>query len=940
MRYLTFPPRPPARLFGLLVLVTPLAAQTAAGPALPAGDEVVELSPFVTKAEKGWVGGSSLIGNRTNREIADLPLSIDAITSDFMQDLGAYSLEDAAQFVSNMTTVDLVEGRSRDEGRVAYRGLESSSATSGGSTAQSARNFFVWYSPTDTYNIERIDFNKGSNSVMFGDASPGGQAATYTKRAQFRSFGQVAALYGSFDSYRMTLDVNRKLSRQLAIRLNYVARSEGSFLDDVASKLHAGHVALTYQPFKNTQIRIEGEQGKFARTRGDNRILVRQNSAPGLGFNTANRWYFTSDGSIVNRTTQLTALFPNPAARDTAAANGLLLTSLEGQMLQVPLFTTTSPTSTTQIATGRTTAFTGRSRTTSLFPADRLDRPYGNASVWILQNIGKLGLKVAYNQQQTRQVRNDAGGANVTIDGHGRPYVDGSYSIKDYTSRVRILRGTASYPFDFGRWGSQYLVLTASTQEDRSFRWRYLLANFGPIDNGVAGVNIRNNQVIVRAYLDDPAFGTDAFWEKLLPQNLPQKPGFRTEWFQDTSAANPFYDVGYSKAYSASSAGSYFGGRLNSILGVRYDIFDRKLITNLPRDAIGQSVFLGFPDKAPAAYSFDPLSDLSNTSYSAGLSYNLGRGMRIYSSYSTSYRWQSAQLFTGENPGPVLGDTEEIGIKGSVLGDRLFVTLAAYRIARDNSVFVWSGGPTQANLENLFNSNDLRPGDLAYFSLPQGLNNEWSTTRASENSKGVEATLQFKRMSGVQARLTASRNNVTALRDFSAFREKLEAAEARTNAALAAGGNPAMAENASDLTLARNLLLANDGITAITGNRSARWSANWLLDYEFSRATLLKGTRVAVHGAWRDEYNLSLLGGVTYRGGARHPVGGYALHHRQMWNHPVSFRLGVKNVVDLESPNKKYRRTNVIGLNPDGTTINQYRYLDPFSADFTVTVSF
>jgi len=54
----------------------------------------------------------------------------------------------------------------------------------------------------------------------------------------------------------------------------------------------------------------------------------------------------------------------------------------------------------------------------------------------------------------------------------------------------------------------------------------------------------------------------------------------------------------------------------------------------------------------------------------------------------------------------------------------------------------------------------------------------------------------------------------------------------------------------------------------------------------------------------------------------------------------VSFRLGLKNLIDLETPSKDYRLANVIGVNPDGSTIRQYRYVDPLSVDFTVTLDF
>ena len=60
----------------------------------------------------------------------------------------------------------------------------------------SSRNFFTWYVPSDAYNVERFDFNKGSNSLMFGDSNPGGQATIYTKRARSRNLRAVGCISG------------------------------------------------------------------------------------------------------------------------------------------------------------------------------------------------------------------------------------------------------------------------------------------------------------------------------------------------------------------------------------------------------------------------------------------------------------------------------------------------------------------------------------------------------------------------------------------------------------------------------------------------------------------------------------------------------------------------------------------------------------------------
>ena len=137
-------------------------------------EEVIALSPFTVSDtdDKSWLATTTLIGSRTNQELAKLPVTVDVITAEFMRDLGAFNMEDAAQFVSGVNVTPRLESRNDD--RITYRGL-----AGGGSS----RNFFTWFVPSDAYNVERFDFNKGSNSMMFGDSNPGGQATIYTKRA-------------------------------------------------------------------------------------------------------------------------------------------------------------------------------------------------------------------------------------------------------------------------------------------------------------------------------------------------------------------------------------------------------------------------------------------------------------------------------------------------------------------------------------------------------------------------------------------------------------------------------------------------------------------------------------------------------------------------------------------------------------------------------------
>ena len=895
--------------------VTP--SNPASSSAKPAREEIVEISPFEVRTDRdaGWVASSTLAGNRMNTELVNVGASVDAITSEFMRDLGVYKLEDIAQFVANVDVVNEHE-TGAEENRVNFRGMQ----LGGREVAQSSRNFFAWFTPTDSYNIDRIDFSKGSNSLIYGDSIPGGMANSYTKRARFKNSGEFTARYDSFGSHRLQLDVNRKLTDKLAARLNLVDRRDRSYLDHAHSSLRAVHGAVTFRPFKQTSLRFEAEKGKFERIRGTNTLNVRPDSAPGLGFNTANRWYVTSDGDIRYVTTA------NTSALDRSAAAGTVVSLMEDQTATVRLMNRVGN---ANVASGETTMLHGYPRETSLRGAiDFLDRPYTTYTLYLEQQIGKLAFELAFNRQDQQQDRTDGTfDGNVSVDRNGRPYTDFSINDRTFGDHIRIVRATASYPFEFGKWMKQFVVVSAETLRDELFNFRRNMANFAVLDNGPT--TITNHQVLFRAYLDDPRFPDREFWEQFRPENLPQTATFRPGWYDTTTTDLPFVDIRSSRAYSASMAGRYWKDRIHTLVGVRYDQFGRKRITDLPTDAIGQFIYLGDEDSAPEAYSFDPAYDLNHTSYTGSLVYKLAESTSLYATYAESFRWQPYEDFTGKPLGPVIGETREAGIKTSLFNRKLFATLGVYRTDRANTRYMWSPNDlSAAELEDLFNPNDLRPGDPGYFVPAPGANQEFRTVTSTERAEGFESTLQFQRMHGVQARLTFSHNKIAVLRDFSLFGEYLAAAIARGD------------ENPTLIADARNLLAANDGVEAVTGSRSSENAINWALDYQFPRDSWLKGTRFAVFGHWRDKYNMTLLNGRMYRGGATHPVGAYAIHQRRIFGYATSFRIGVRNVIDLEN-NDDTRITGVRAVDASGNPTNYiYRYITPFSADIGLTIDF
>lgn len=899
-------------------------AQTPVATTAKEDEEVVHLSPFTVSSadDDTWTATTTLVGTRTNQDLAKVPASVDVITSEFIKDLGLGSLEDAAPFVAGLTALPRFEARN-DDSRVSYRGLAGASTTS--------RNFFMWYVPADTYNVERFDFSRGANSLMFGDSAPGGQTTIYTKRPRQKPLTEIFGSYGSYDTSRLQLDISRPITKNLAVRLNAVSRVDRTYVHHNYQRLKAADLAIQYQPFKGTTLLIEGERGTYIRSRADNTLAIQDVAAPGLAFNQNNRWYYTSDGNIFQRPSS------SISGVNTTSASGNSVPLLSGQTVNVAL------------PGGVTRGYRGFSRYLDVLgTTDYLNRPYNVFTATLDQTIGKLDLEFAYNQQFQHQDRNDNSFGTtqtppvISVDGNGRPFLDqtGTAQYKNFGNIVKAGRVSAAYPFEFGRWMKQYVVISAMRQKDYAHNRRFFLAN------DAASGTLQNNLITLRAYLDDPRVNTDAFWDQFQFQNLPSTATFHPAIYETYVSTAPFVDIRYNRNLSVSSSGQYFGGRLTSMVGLSWSRISRKIPAsfNYTLDSRGMIVDPGSPEENPKAYVYDPGYNLGARSAFVGATYQLFKSdnfnLNLYGDYSQSFNWQSGQTFYGQVLGPILGSTHEAGFKGDLFKQLLFVSFSIADTKRQNVAYVWNPDSLNAvNLEDLINPNNLKPGDPGYVTVVTGiLGSERRTVNSSEESKSGELTLQAKRIQGLQARVTLSRVLVQGMPDFSVFKAFLDAAIARTNAALAAGGNPAMAESATNIANAQTIYNSATSTNKVQGLRSAPWQGSFVLDYEVPRLT---GFRVGVNGVYVDDYNVGVFNGVAYTGGQRFPLGAYAIYDRKIWRQHWNFRLSVQNLYDLKNGNSEYRKTGTTGFNAAANTPNYIlRYLDPTTYTFSIDVKF
>ena len=270
----------PTTVFGLLVsgglLFTASFGQVAPTP--PSGtqqvkEDVIQLSPFTVNAEldSGYRATSTLSGTRINTSLRDIATSIQAITPEFLADTGITNDTELLQYTTGTEVAGGAGGNfySNAVGTTAFvssddnrRSESTPTRIRGLTSASTSRNLFPSLIPFDSYNISRVEINRGANSVLFGLGSPAGIINYNVNEATWKNENSVELRVDNFGSFRTVLDLNRVLIKdKLAARLvglndETKYRQDPAFRDD---RRYFG--AVTYRPFRSTSISASFEKG-------------------------------------------------------------------------------------------------------------------------------------------------------------------------------------------------------------------------------------------------------------------------------------------------------------------------------------------------------------------------------------------------------------------------------------------------------------------------------------------------------------------------------------------------------------------------------------------------------------------------------------------------------------------------------------------------------
>ncbi len=265
----------------------PLAAQTGPAPSEETSldEDVYILSPFEVRSDDtvGYLATQTLAGTRIRTDLKDVGSALSVVTEEFMTDVGATDNTTLLQFTTNAevagtrgTYSGLGNGTTLDES-ANLRSPAGAQRVRGLASADNTRDFFITDIPWDGFIANRIDIQRGPNSILFGLGSPAGIINASIDSAEFYDIAEASVRVGSYGSMRGSVDINRVLIKDtLAVRVEGLWDHEQFKQDPAYEDDERVFAAFRYSPklFKagNARTVIKGnyENGKIDANRPRN----------------------------------------------------------------------------------------------------------------------------------------------------------------------------------------------------------------------------------------------------------------------------------------------------------------------------------------------------------------------------------------------------------------------------------------------------------------------------------------------------------------------------------------------------------------------------------------------------------------------------------------------------------------------------------------------
>ena len=193
-------------------------------------EEVYDLPAF-TVSESGNVGymaAQSQSGTRLAVDVRDIGSAVSIVTKEFLEDTGATKAEDLLVYTTgtetggpggNFTGTDIAANFTAAE--TGLVSPQTNQRVRGLAAADLMRDFFLTNIRFDSYNTQRVEIQRGPNSILFGLGSPAGIINNTLNRPLLSGDRRLVELrVGSYGSHRAVIDIDETvLDGELGLRI-------------------------------------------------------------------------------------------------------------------------------------------------------------------------------------------------------------------------------------------------------------------------------------------------------------------------------------------------------------------------------------------------------------------------------------------------------------------------------------------------------------------------------------------------------------------------------------------------------------------------------------------------------------------------------------------------------------------------------------------------
>ncbi|MBD5780924.1 hypothetical protein IEN85_15600 [Pelagicoccus sp. NFK12] len=225
-------------------------------------EEVFELSPFEVVAEAtGYFQSNSMSGTRLNSKVEDLAQSITVMTTEQMQDFAMVDINDVFDHMAGTegtSSYSLFE-TDRTGAVVDQVSLDPNNANRvrGIGNANIAFNNIgmTGYVPVDPLWLDSLELSRGPNANIFGLGNAAGTVNQVPATANLNhEFTKVDLRVDSYDGHRASIDVNRMLSDELAVRFSVAKQHTGFVRKPSGEDARRLSLQVKARPWENTTL--------------------------------------------------------------------------------------------------------------------------------------------------------------------------------------------------------------------------------------------------------------------------------------------------------------------------------------------------------------------------------------------------------------------------------------------------------------------------------------------------------------------------------------------------------------------------------------------------------------------------------------------------------------------------------------------------------------